>query len=52
MHEKADEWHREELVGLIEKMSEAQQQQVFDGAIEGAQLLWGFLDGMYEKCMH
>ncbi len=52
VHEKADEWHREELVGLIEKMSEEQQQQVFNGAIEGAQLLWGFLDGMYEKCMH
>lgn len=46
LHEKADEWHTEELVRLICKLDEQFQQRVYHGAIEGAKLLWQFLDGV------
>jgi len=46
VHEKADEWHTEELVGLIRKLDEKSQQRVYQGATEGAKLLWRFLDGV------
>ena len=47
VHQKADEWHVEELVGLINKMSEADKQKVYAGANTGAKHLWSFLDGVY-----
>ena len=47
VHQKADEWHVEELVGLINKMSESDKQKVSDGANAGAKYLWSFLDGVY-----
>ncbi|CAF3786786.1 unnamed protein product [Rotaria magnacalcarata] len=46
VHEKTDEWHTEELAGLIEKLSETDQEKVLQGATKGAKLLWSFLDGM------
>ena len=46
VHEKADEWHTEELVGLIERLGKNDQEKVSQGAVEGAKLLWSFLDGM------
>jgi len=48
VHEKTDEWHTEELIGLIEKLSETDQEKVLQGATKGAKLLWSFLDGMVE----
>jgi pyrroloquinoline-quinone synthase len=46
VHSKADEWHTEELAGLIHKLDEKGRQRVSQGAIAGAQLLWCFLDGV------
>jgi pyrroloquinoline-quinone synthase len=46
VHQEADEWHTQELVGLMEKLDEADQQKASYGAMEGAKLLWHFLDGM------
>jgi len=47
-HQKYDVEHTEELVGLIEKLSPQDQEKAAEGAIKGAKLLWGFLDGMME----
>jgi len=46
VHQQADEWHTEELVKLIEDLDESDKQKVCHGAIEGAKLLWYFLDGI------
>lgn len=46
VHMGVDEWHSDECAKLIEKLPEKQQQQAQQGAIAGAKLLWGFLDGM------
>ena len=48
VHEKADEWHSEEVAGLITKLSESEQQEALSSAKEAAQALWNFLDGMVE----
>jgi pyrroloquinoline-quinone synthase len=50
VHITADEWHSEECLGLIEKLSPEDQEEAFDGAIEGARLLWKFLDGVHTNC--
>ena len=46
VHADADVWHREECAKLIEGLSEEEQEKVMAGAMAGAKLLWGFLDGM------
>lgn len=46
VHMEADEWHAEEVAGLIASLSPADQEKAAYGAQAGAQLLWGFLDGM------
>jgi pyrroloquinoline-quinone synthase len=46
VHQKADEWHTEELAALIEALSKDDQAKVSHGAQQGAKLLWSFLDGM------
>ena len=52
-HIKADEWHRQAVADLIENLNEKSQQKVKEGAIQGAKLLWTFLDGMMETtCTH
>ncbi|MDZ5761159.1 CADD family putative folate metabolism protein [Lyticum sinuosum] len=45
VHEKVDVWHTEELVGLINKLDKDNKNFARNGAIEGAKLLWNFLDG-------
>jgi pyrroloquinoline-quinone synthase len=52
VHKGADVWHTQELVGLIEKLDTPAKQRVYDGAKNGAKLLWGFLDGMMESQPH
>lgn len=52
VHQKADEWHTEELMGLIGRLSESDQEKVAHGAMKGARLLWSFLDGMAECHAH
>jgi len=52
VHQKADEWHTEELTGLIGRLSESDQEKVAHGAMKGARLLWSFLDGMAECHAH
>ena len=52
VHAKADQWHTEELVGLIRKLDKKGQQNVYQGAIAGAKLLWQFLDGMHTANAH
>ena len=46
VHITADQWHSAECLALIEKLPEKQKAQAFDGAVEGAKLLWNFLDGI------
>lgn len=48
VHQAADEWHTEEVAALIQGLSEEEQEKARSGALEGARLLWGFLDGMME----
>jgi pyrroloquinoline-quinone synthase len=48
IHQTADEWHTEELIGLIDRLSKSEQEKVAYGAMKGARLLWSFLDGMAE----
>lgn len=50
VHSEVDKWHTEELVGLINELDPASQRQVYEGAMCGAKLLWGFLDGMSNEC--
>jgi pyrroloquinoline-quinone synthase len=53
-HISADEWHSEEVLGLIEKLPIDQKMEAKEGAITAAKLLWGFLDGMMintEQCL-
>jgi pyrroloquinoline-quinone synthase len=46
VHKTVDEWHTQEVADLIAKLSPDDQEKAKKGAIEGANLLWGFLDGM------
>jgi pyrroloquinoline-quinone synthase len=48
VHASMDEKHTADLVGLIEKLDDADLHKVADGALRSAQLLWGFLDGVWE----
>ena len=50
VHIAADEWHSEECASLIEKLSPEEQEEAKKGALEGAKLLWQFLDGMVKHC--
>lgn len=50
LHSEVDVWHTEELVGLISELDPDSQKQVYEGAMCGAELLWGFLDGMSKEC--
>lgn len=50
VHITADEWHSDECAQLIEKLSPAEQIEASQGALEGAKLLWKFLDGMEVSC--
>ncbi len=53
VHMKADEWHTQEIVGLINNLSPQDQLKAANGAQVSAKLLWGFLDGMVETtCAH
>lgn len=52
IHEKADEWHVEELLKLIHKLDDNRQKQAHHGAVEGAKLLWQFLDGINATCVN
>ena len=45
-HMQADEWHAQEVADLIEHLCPEDQEKAKQGAVEGAKLLWGFLDGM------
>lgn len=46
VHMAADEWHSDECAQLIEKLPVEEKEKVYQGAVKGAQLLWGFLDQM------
>jgi len=48
VHIHADEWHSEECASIIEALSEEDKLKAKEGALEGAKLLWNFLDGMME----
>lgn len=53
VHQKADEWHTEEVAGLINTLTPEGKKRAAKGAEDGAKLLWSFLDGMMEKtCAH
>ncbi len=52
VHQESDEWHREELEGLIAKLTTDEKKRFESGAIAGAKLLWGFLDGMNVTSCH
>ncbi len=46
VHMAADQWHSAECASLIENLDDIGQAKAASGAIAGAQLLWGFLDGI------
>lgn len=48
VHMVADEWHTEECATLLKKMSHEDQLTARQGALQGAKLLWQFLDEMHE----
>lgn len=48
VHKGVDEWHSEEVANLIEKLPASQKAEANKAAMESAELLWGFLDGMME----
>lgn len=48
VHKEADVWHSDEVADLIKKLSPQEQQEATKSALEAADLLWGFLDGMME----
>lgn len=48
VHQKADEWHSEEVEALIKKLSPEDQAIAKEASIQAAQALWGFLDGIEE----
>lgn len=50
-HMTADEWHSQECADLIAKLSPEDQKRACEGAVQGAKLLWGFLDGMMVEHM-
>ncbi|NNM58467.1 MAG: CADD family putative folate metabolism protein [Legionellales bacterium] len=53
VHQQADEWHTEEIAGLIAKLTPEGKERAAKGAKEGAKLLWLFLDGINDKaCAH
>ena len=49
VHQEADEWHTEEVAGLIEKLDDEGKKRSAEGAVQGAKLLWEFLDAVSEK---
>ncbi len=46
LHMAVDQWHSEEVSGLIAKLNHEEQERASEGAETGARLLWNFLDGM------
>ncbi len=48
VHKGVDEWHSEEVAGLIEKLPAKLKEEASKAAIKAAESLWGFLDGMME----
>ncbi|MCC8370280.1 MAG: CADD family putative folate metabolism protein [Rickettsia endosymbiont of Stiretrus anchorago] len=46
VHSEIDQWHTQECANLIEDLDPKEQKLAYQGAIEGAKLLWQFLDGM------
>ena len=46
VHMEADKWHSAECENLIENLSVDEKQRATAGAVAGAKLLWGFLDGI------
>ncbi len=52
VHAGADVWHREECAKIIENLAPVEQEKVRDGALKGAKLLWGFLDGLMQVQDH
>ncbi len=50
VHITVDEWHSSEILDLIMMQPTEQKIESFDGAIRGAKLLWGFLDGIHAAC--
>jgi pyrroloquinoline-quinone synthase len=46
VHMEADQWHSAECANLIENLDENCRPKAAAGAVTGAKLLWGFLDGI------
>ena len=46
VHQKADEWHSQEVADLIKALPEDQQKEAEQGAVVAAQALWDFLSGI------
>lgn len=51
VHVQADEWHAQECADLIEALPASQKDKAREGGVQGARLLWQFLDGMMRTCM-
>ena len=52
VHITADEWHSQECINLLNKLSPAEQEEAKQGARSAAVLLWKFLDGVNKTPYH
>jgi pyrroloquinoline-quinone synthase len=53
VHIHADEWHSEECLGLLKKLSsEKEQEDAIEGAHELSKLMWSFLTGVDKSTAH
>lgn len=48
VHMSADQWHSEECANIIMDLKPEEQKLAYEGAKQGAKLLWKFLDGISE----
>jgi len=46
VHIEADKWHSQEVADLIEKLSPLEKKKAERAAVEAADALWNFLDGV------
>jgi pyrroloquinoline-quinone synthase len=48
VHSDVDVWHAQQLTTLLDKLPVGKREKVRQGAVNAAQALWGFLDGILE----
>ena len=52
VHIDADEWHSEECLDLLKKLTEKDQKDAIEGAHKLSKLMWNFLTGVDKSTAH